>query len=363
MCLQNRLHCERFARRTLFAALAALLIFGMTGCGRTSETPTPPTATGSSAPPAPGADSGGFKVALVMSGPTSDNGWNAGAYKALQAIRKELNLSDADSPYADNAKSPGEQEENLRAFASKGYNVVFGHGSEYEDKALKMEKDFPKTLFVISSGSKVGRNTMPIVFHLEDGAYLQGMLAAGMSKANKLGSVGAERTPPLQSIFKAFEAGAKAVKPDITVIPPVYTGSWDDVSKAKQATLALIDQGADVIMQDVDAAAPGVFNAVQERKDRGVYAMGTNSDQNSSAPDVILASAPIYSDKTFVAIAKEAKAGTLKPNDTPFGMKEGIVDFIWNPQLTSRVPLDLKAKIDATKQKITDGSFTVPKGS
>jgi len=189
------------------------------------------------------------------------------------------------------------------------------------------------------------------------------MLAAGMSKTNKIGSVGAERTPPLQSIFKAFEAGAKAVKPDITVIPPVYTGSWDDVSKAKQATLALIDQGADVIMQDVDAAAPGVFNAVQERKDRGVYAMGTNSDQNSDAPDVILASAPIYADKTFVAIAKEAKAGTLKPNDTPFGMKEGIVDFIWNPQLTSRIPLDLKAKIEETKKRIADGTFTVPKGS
>jgi basic membrane lipoprotein Med (substrate-binding protein (PBP1-ABC) superfamily) len=363
MCQQHRPHIGLFACKTLFAALSALLVVGMTGCGRTGETSASPTTTGSSPPSAPGAGSGDFKVALVMSGPTSDNGWNAGAYKALLAIRKALNLSEADSPYADNARSPGEQEENLRAFASKGVNVVFGHGTEYEDKALKMEKDFPKTLFVISSGRKVGHNTMPIVYHLEDGAYLQGMLAAGMSKTNKIGSVGAERTPPLQSIFKAFEAGAKAVKPDITVIPPVYTGSWDDVSKAKQATLALIDQGTDIIMQDVDAAAPGVFNAVQERKDKGVYAMGTNSDQNGDAPDVILASAPIYADKTFVAIAKEAKAGTLKPNDTPFGMKEGIVDFIWNPQMTSRIPLDLKAKIDETKKKITDGTFTVPQGS
>ena len=88
-------------------------------------------------------------------------------------------------------------------------------------------------------------------------------------------------------------------------------------SKAKQATLALIYQGADVIMQDVDAAAPGVFNAVQERKDKGVYAMGTNSDQNSEAPDVILASSPIYTDKTFVAIAKAAQAAAARYRPNP----------------------------------------------
>lgn len=361
----NRPHFAPFACKTLLLALVATLSLALVGCGRSSETetaPTPAPATGDKAATT-GGTGGDFKVALVMSGPTSDNGWNAGALHALEEVRKELNLSPENSPYVENAKTAGEQEEHLRGFAQKGFNLIFAHGAEYEDMALKMEKDFPKTLFVISSGRKVGSNTMPIVYELEDGSYLLGILAAGMSKTGKIGIVGAQPIPPVVSVFKAFEAGAKSVNRNITIIPPVYTNSWDDAGKAKLATLALIDQGADIIMQDVDAAAQGVFNAVQERKDKGVWALGTNSDQNKAAPDVVLASAPIYSDKAFVAIAKEAKTPGFKPTDKPFGMKDGIIDFVLNPQLESKIPAELKTKLDETKQKITDGSFTVPKGA
>jgi basic membrane protein A len=343
------------------AAACALVSVALAGCGRT-ETDAAGTAPTKTSGPA--AAAGPFKVGLVMSGSTSDGGWNAGALKAFQAVKSSLGLSDDDTSYIEKQTAAGDQEKSLRGFATKKYNLVFGHGSEYEALALKMESDFPQTMFVISSGRKVGKNTMPIVFELEDGAYLEGMVAAAMSKTGKIASVGAEKSVPLDSIFKAFEAGAKSVKSDITVLPPVYTGSWDDVGKAKQATLALLDQGADVIMQDVDSAAQGVFNAVQERAKTGkaVYALGTNSDQNAAAPDVILASAPIYSDKAFVAIAKDAKAGTLKPSDKPYGMKEGVVDFVLNPKLKATLPQDLQTKLTETQKKIVDGSFSVPKG-
>jgi basic membrane protein A len=350
-----------------FVSLAAACAFAGTmlgGCGRPEADNA---ASGGSRPAKPAntatAPAGDFKVALVMSGSTSDGGWNAGAYKAFQAVKSGLSLSDDNASYIEKQTAAGDQEKSLRAFATKKYNLVFGHGSEYEAPALKMEADFPQTMFVISSGRQVGKNTMPIVFQLEDGAYLEGMVAAAMSKTGKIASVGAEESVPLKSIFKAFEAGAKSVKSDIKVLPPVYTGSWDDVGKAKQTTLALLDQGADVIMQDVDSAAQGVFNAVQERAKTGkaVYALGTNSDQNANAPDVILASAPIYSDKAFVAIAKEAKAGTLKPSDKPYGMKEGVVDFVLNPALKATLPADLQMKLADTQKRITDGTFVVPK--
>lgn len=347
--------------RSLLCLTLLLAILALAGCGRTSPPETPAPSSGASTG---GGTGGGFKVALVMSGPTSDNGWNAGAYKALLAVRKELNLSEADSPYVDNQTSPGDQEKNLRDFASKKFNIVFGHGNEYEDPALKMEGDFPDTLFVISSGSKMGKNTTPIVLQLEDGAYLEGMLAAGMSKTGILAAVGAEQIPPVKSVFTAFEAGARAVNPNIKFLQPSYTKSWDDPNLAKQATLPLIDQGADVIMQDVDAAAPGVFNAVKERNkpDKPVYALGTNNDQNAIAPDVILASAPIYIDRAFVPIAQQVKAGTFKPNTTPYDMHSGVIGFVLNPQLESRIPASLKKQLDDMQKKITDHTFTVPKG-
>ncbi|HZT43142.1 MAG TPA: BMP family protein [Chthonomonadaceae bacterium] len=342
--------------RGMFYALLLAALACVIGCGR-SSTPagTQPAGTGAAAPA--GSD---FKVALVTSGPTSDNGWNAAAYTGLQEIKDQLvaQVANVEAP------TSGEQADNLRQYAAKGYNIVIGHGAEYETPALQMESDFPKTLFVISSGRKVGKNTTPIVLQLEDGAYLLGMLAGGMSKTGKIGAVGAEKIVPLESTFKAYEAGAKAVNPNITV-EPVYTGSWDDVGKAKQATLALIDQGADVVIEDLDAAAPGVFQAVQERNkaDKPVYALGTNSDENGAAPDVVLASAPIDVGKAFVIIAQQVKAGTFKPNDKPFGMPSGVIGFVLNPQLEAKLPADLKAKLTDMQQKITSGAFTVPKVS
>ena len=327
-------------------ALSALSLIPLTGCGGPLE--------------AKSEDKSEFKVALVATGPTSDNGWNAGGLKGLEAVKKDLGLKDEQAASVDNQASASDQEKSLQAFGSKKYNVVFAHGNEYEEIALKIEKDFPKTLFVISSGKKVGTNTTPIVLQLEDGAYLEGMLAAGMSKTGKIASVGAMDIAPVQSVFSSFEKGAKAYNPKIQVLKPVYSGSWDDPNKAMSATLPLIEQGADVIMQDVDAAAPGVFNAVKSKSkaDKKVYALGTNSDQNSISPDVILASAPIYNEKIWVMIAKGAKDGTFKPTDKPFDMKSGAIGFVFNPALEKAIPADLKAKIEEAQKKILDGTLS-----
>ncbi len=347
-----------FPRRILNSAIfTAVTMFTLSiiGCGRNTPPAEAPTKEIVKVAPAPAAD---FKVALVTPGPISDNGWNAGAYKGLQDIKTETGAEIANVE----AKTPGDQESNLTQYARKNYNMVIGHGSEFEQIALKIEKDFPKTLFVIPSGRKVGVNTTPVVLQLEDGAYLCGMLAAGMSKSGKIASVGAEKSVPVESVFKAFEAGAKAFKPGITVIPTSYTGDWENVGAAKHATEALLDQGADVVIQDLDAAAQGVFQAVSERSKNGkvVYAIGTNSDQNAVAPDVILASAPIDIGKAYVSIAKDVKAGTFKPNNTPFNMKSGVIGFVLNPKLADKLPADLKAKLDDSQKKITDGSLAVP---
>lgn len=338
----------------LFASLTLCFTLALMGCNN------PQTASDGGNKTDTSAEGGKkFRVALVLSGLSSDNGWNAGAFNGLQEIAKELNLSKDDYAYVDNQTAAGDQEKSLRGFASKKYDMVIGHGNEYEESALKMESEFPKTMFIISSGRKVGTNTSPIVFLLEDGAYLQGMLAAGMSKTNVIGSVGAVEIPPLKSIFAAFEKGAKAVNPNIKVIPPTYTNSWDDPNKAKAATIALMEQNADIIMQNVDAASQGVFNAVQEKAKSGkrVFTLGTNKDQNAIAPDVILASAPIYNEKAFVLIAKQIKDGTFKPNDQPFDMKSGVIDFLLNPTLEAQIPADLKKKITAAQEQIIAGTL------
>ena len=332
----------------------ALVLTLVGGCAPAQHASAEPTGGTSAA-------AAGFRVALVTTGPRTDGGWNAGAFKGLDEVKTSLGLADSDVASVDNQKSAGEQEESLRAFAQKHFNVVIGHGHEYGEIAHKIEKDFPGTVFVISSGEQTGQNTTPIVLQLEDGAYLEGMLAAGMSKTGKLAEVGAEAIPPVKSVFTAFEKGARSVNPSIKILPAVYTNNWDDPNAAKQATIPLLDQGADVVMQDVDAAAQGVFNAVQDANARGkqVYALGTNSDQNAAAPKVILASAPIYIGKAFVLIAQQVKAGTFKPSTKPADMKSGTIGFVLNPALADKIPADLKAKIEAAQSKIVDGSLAV----
>jgi basic membrane protein A len=354
--LRPRPHLPSIRTAAVFVSASLLLsTAALIGCGRPSDSGTTSNSTPKS--DAGKADQGRtFRVALITPGPVSDNGWNAGAYKGLQDIKAQLGAETQNVE----AKTPGEQEENLRDFARKGFNVVIGNGHEFEKPALAMETEFPKTMFVISSGEKTGNNTTPIVLQLEDGAYLEGMLAAGISKTGKIASVGAEKSPPLESVFKAFAAGARAVNPQITLVLPVYTGDWEDVGKAKGQTNALLDQGADVIIQDLDAGAQGVFQAVQERSRSGktVYALGTNSDQNAIAPDVILASAPIDLSRAFVPIVQQIKEGTFKPNTTPYGMKSGVIGFVLNPKLETKIPAPLMQKLDEARKKILDGSLS-----
>ncbi len=358
----------RYVSPTVSLASSLAVAMMLSGCGRNNE-PAPGTdkpvvaAPGTTTPTTPDSD---FKVALIMSGSKTDGGWNTSAAKALDEVKTELKLSDDNVKSVDNQKDATSQAKSLQDFAAKKFTLVFGHGTEYEAPALAQEANFPKTMFVISSGGKLGKNTMPIVFKLEDGAYLEGMLAAGMSKTGKLACVGATKEASLERVFAAFERGAKSVNPKIIVIPPAYTGDWDNIALAKSQTLALLNQGADVIMQDVDSAAQGVFNAVQEFNKSGkkTWALGTNGDQNSKAPDVILASAPIYTNRAFVTIAKAAKAGTLKANETPLGMKDGIIDFVINPALKDTINKAAPMLIDdleKTRKSIIDGSLDVSK--
>ena len=271
-------------------AIAAIGV-SIAGCGRKDAPPAAAPQAAVSQPGAPAAVSpaqppGDFKAALVMSGPKSDNGWNSGASKALESVKSNLELSDDAVKSVDNQTDAANQAKSLEDFAAKKFTVVFGHGTEYEAPALKIESSFPNTLFVISAGSKVGKNTTPIIIKLEDGAYLEGMLAAGISKTNTVASVGATKDESHEHVFAAFEKGAKTVNPKITVIPPAYTGSWDDVTKAKQQTLALLNQGADVIMQDVDLGGSGHLQrrgGVQQERQAGVGAGDKRKPERSSA--------------------------------------------------------------------------------
>ena len=319
-----------------FAACAAAL--ALAACAAPKDTPKPSTSA--------------FTVALLTPGPISDAGWNAGAYEGLKAIEKELGAGVSHVQ----VKSPSEFEEQFRAYAAKGTSLVFGHGFEFQDAAERVAKEYPKTVFVTTSGSRTASNLAPIVFELEQAAYLCGLLAGRTTKTGKAGMVGGVELPSIKSTFLAFEGGFKAARESGTATS-VFTGSFEDVAGAKAAALALADRGADSLFQNADAAALGVFKAAEERK---IAAFGTNKDQNALSP-AILASAVIDMPRAFVETAKRVKAGTFDGKPLRYGLASGVVSFVLSP--AANVPQPVRDELKAAEEKIQAGTLTVPRGN
>jgi len=202
-----------------------------------------------------------FRVALLTPGPVSDAGWNALAYEGLLKIRDTLHAEVSQVE----TKTPADFEEAFRDYASHGFQLIFGHGFEFQDAAARVGAEFPHTVFITTSGSTVRPNVAPTRFLLEEATYLMGMMSAMLSRTGKAGAIGGMEIPPLKSTFMAFEAGAKSVNPNFQVVVS-YIGNWEDVGAAKQAALALIEQGCDLIIPNADAASLGAFQAAQDKK-------------------------------------------------------------------------------------------------
>jgi basic membrane protein A len=296
----------------------------------------------------------GFSVALLTPGPISDAGWNAGAYEGVQAIERELGASISHVQ----VKSPSEFEEQFRAYAAKGTRLVFGHGFEFQDAAARVAKEYPNTVFVTTSGSRTAPNLAPIVFELEQAAYLCGLVSGRMTKNGKAGMVGGLELPSIKSTFLAYGAGFVAGHPG-GAARPVYTGSFEDVAGAKAAALALADQGCDFLFQNADAAALGVFKGAEER---GIRAFGTNKNQNALSP-AVLASAVIDMPRAFVETARRVKDGTFDGRPLRYGLSSGVISFVWNPAALASVPPAVVQETRAAEEKIKAGVLVVPRGN
>ena len=253
-------------------------------------------------------------------------------------------------------KTPSEFEENFRQYGAQGYSIVFGHGFEFQDAAKRVAPEFQKTIFVTTSGTTAGPNLAGMTFGFSDASYLAGILAAAMTKTNKLGVIGGTELPPVVASFRAFQQGARTVNPNIEIVTS-YIGNWDDVSAGKEQALAQIAHGVDVIFQNADAAGLGVFQAAREQKRAMV--IGSNSNQNSVAPDITLGSVVIDLPLAFLTLAKEVKAGTFKPGVIELGEPSHVVTLVLNPSLESKIPTAMHARIDSLQTKMLAGQFTV----
>ncbi|MDO8431851.1 MAG: BMP family protein [Candidatus Binatus sp.] len=324
---------------TVLSAMLVAVSIAALGCKRSPRTPDEVTHEATS-----------FKVALLTPGSVSDAGWNAAAFDGMQHVKDNL----AAVSEVVQTTSPADAEKALADFASRGFNLIFAHGYEYTTPTLKVAVAFPRTVFVVTSGGASSANVASLVFKLEEAAYVEGMLAASMSKSGIAGAVGGGQIPGIKLAFDGFTRGFESINPRGKVLVS-FVGRLDDVPAAKKAALDQIAQHADLLIGNADAASLGVFLAARQAH---VYAFGSHRGQTSLAPDVVLADAVADIPGAFLRVATQVKAGTFKPGMFEMGMKEGMVKVVYNEKLKDRVPETAIARASAAEKDIIDGKIT-----
>src|ERR1700692_3195155 len=218
-----------------------------------------------------------LKVGFIYLGPVGDLGWTYQHELARQALAKELG-DKIETTYLENVSEGPDAERSIEQLVRAGNKLIFTTSFGYMDPTLKVAKKYPNVHFEHATGYKRDKNMSTYSGRFYEGRYIQGQIAAKMSKAGVLGYIGSFPIPEVISGINATMIGAQTVNPNIKV-KIIWVNSWFDPGKGSDAAKALLDQGADVIMQHTDSPAP-----MQIASERGKFAFGQDSEMIKSGP-------------------------------------------------------------------------------
>ena len=288
-----------------------------------------------------------FKVAMVLPGIITDKAWNQVGYTGLGVVKEKQSVETA---YVEKVGQP-DQVEALSDFARRGYNLIFAHGGQFDASIEQVATQFPKTFFIGVNGAIKSENIGSLGINSLQGGYVSGIVAALMTKTNKISYLSAQQFKSTDDEKRGFELGAKSVKPNITVTSS-YTGDWNDPAKAKEAALALIAAGSDVIFHWLDNAAPAVLETASQK---GIYVIGNTADQQAIAPKAVLTSIVKRIDLAIAYVAELATKNELKGQIYTIGWEKP--DILYLGKFGEMVPAQVKKKAEEAVQGIVDNKI------
>ena len=293
-----------------------------------------------------------LKVALCVTGAVNDMGWCQSAYDGLKLLEEKYG---AEIAYTENIQA-ADMVAAFTDYAANGYDIVIGHGFQFGDPALEVGAQYPDTKFICVEADASADNVASYVMKCEEGGYIEGILAAHMTKSNKIGFIGPIEGASLIKIMNGFEDGAKSVNPDIEV-QTAWTGSFTYTALAKEAAQAMIDGGVDFIAHDANECGNGAIAAAQEA---GIYATGDSYDQHELAPETVLTSSMYNVPVLIEAAYNDIANGEFKGEVKYLGMAEGVVEMAPYYDMESVIPEDVRKEIAELIEQIKSGEFVVP---
>jgi basic membrane protein A and related proteins len=297
-----------------------------------------------------------LRIAIVMPSATTDMAFSQSMWSALKTVQKDMGGASAiDLKYSENTWNVPDAAAAVRDYASQGFNIVIAHGSQYGSSVQEIAKDFPEVTF--AWGTDVNTFGLPNVYAYtaaaEQGGYVNGVLAAKLSKTRKIGVTGPVEVGDAKTYVDGFLQGVQSVDKSIT-ISKTWTGSFSDVALMAAAAKTHIASGADMLT----GSSQSVVGSIGAANDKGgVLWFGTQADQASLAPDVVVASQVYDWTGMLKDIIAKNKKGVLGGTTYTLTLANGGLKIVHNPAFG--LPAALKKTADAAIQGITKGTIKV----
>ena len=288
-----------------------------------------------------------FKAGFIYVSPVGDAGWTFQHDQGRKEMEKAL-TGKVTSKFVESVPEGADAERVIREMAQSGHQVIFATSFGYMNYMEKVAKQFPKVAFIHATGYKTGPNLGIYNARFYEGRYVNGVVAGRMTKSNILGYVAAFPIPEVLQGINAFTRGARSVNPKAEV-RVIWTSSWYDPGKEREAASTLISQGADVLTHHTDSTA-----VVQMAEEKGKYAFGYHSDMSKYGPKAQLSATTHHWGEYYTKTMNEVTSGKWKPSSVWGGMKDGMIKVA---AYNAAVPADVKAQAQQVEADIKSGKL------
>jgi basic membrane lipoprotein Med (substrate-binding protein (PBP1-ABC) superfamily) len=330
--------------------LTIVLALALGACGSTPApviTPTELPATPEAKP---------FRVAVLTPSAVNDLAFSQSMYDALMRIQEEMGGPDKMTfVYSQGMFVIADAATAIRTYASQGYDLVIAHGSQYGESLKEIAPEFPETSF--AWGTTVETFGLPNVFAYEaasqEGGYVNGVLAASLTTSKMIGVIGPIEVGDAKLYVDGFKAGVAATNPEI-LVNVNYIGSFSDVVLAADAASGFITAGADILT----GTAQMVVGPIGKANESNVLWFGTQSNQTSIAPKIVVANQVYHWEVVLREIINKIQAGTLGGESFTLTLANKGLVIEYNPDYA--LPASVKALGDTTISRIIDGRITIP---
>jgi basic membrane protein A len=288
-----------------------------------------------------------LKIGFVYVGSIAEAGWTRQHELGRLALERELGVA-VETAYVERVPEGQDAERVIRDMVSQGRRLIFSTAFGFMDPTVRVAREFPDFAFENATGYKTLENVAAYNARFYEGRYLAGLLAGHTSDSGVIGYVAAMPIPEVLQGINAFTIAARSVNPKLEV-RVIWTNSWYDAERERDAALSLISQGADLLTHHTDTVA-----VAEVAEQKGRLLIGYNSDMHEVAPKMHLASVTHHWGRYYTRRARQVLDGTWTTENTWGGIAE---DFVRLESYSRKVPASVRRRIRAVGEEIGEGKL------